>query len=42
MLSIQNLPLRKSFGKVKRVIDIPHLIEVQQKPYEKEYKEHIF
>jgi len=35
MLNIQNLPLRKSFGKVKRVIDIPHLIEVQQKPYEK-------
>ncbi len=35
MLSIQNFPLRKDFGKVKRAVEIPHLIEVQQKPYEK-------
>ncbi len=35
MLSIQNFPLRKSFGRVKRAVEIPHLIEVQQKPYEK-------
>ncbi len=35
MLSIQNFPLRKNFGKVKRIIDIPHLIAVQQGPYEK-------
>ncbi len=35
MLSIQNFSLRKNFGKVKRVIDIPHLIAVQQGPYEK-------
>ncbi|NPA94853.1 MAG: DNA-directed RNA polymerase subunit beta [Thermodesulfobacteria bacterium] len=35
MLSIQNFPLRKNFGKVKSIIDIPHLIAVQQGPYEK-------
>ncbi len=35
MLSIQNFSIRKSFGKVKRAVGIPHLIEVQQKPYEK-------
>ncbi len=34
-MSIQNFPLRKNFGKVKRIIDIPHLIAVQQGPYEK-------
>ena len=35
MLNIQNIPIRKNFGKVKRIVDIPYLIAVQHKPYEK-------
>ena len=35
MLNIQNIPLRKKFGKVKPLVDMPHLIEVQQRSYEK-------
>ncbi len=35
MLNIQNISLRKNFGKVKTLVKMPHLIEVQQKSYAK-------
>ncbi|MDL1959040.1 MAG: DNA-directed RNA polymerase subunit beta [Deltaproteobacteria bacterium] len=33
MTKIQTLPVRKNFGRVKKVIDIPNLIEVQERSY---------
>jgi len=35
MTRIQTLPLRKNFGRVKRLIDIPHLIDLQRRSYAK-------
>ncbi|MCD6200026.1 MAG: DNA-directed RNA polymerase subunit beta [Deltaproteobacteria bacterium] len=35
MTKIQALPVRKNFGSVKKVIDIPNLIEMQQRSYAK-------
>jgi ribosomal protein L20A (L18A) len=29
-----NLRLRRSFGKIKKIIDIPNLIEIQKRSYE--------
>jgi DNA-directed RNA polymerase subunit beta len=33
MTKTQTLPMRKNFGRVKKVIDIPNLIEMQQRSY---------
>ncbi len=33
MTKIQTLPVRKNFGRVKKVIDIPNLIEIQKRSY---------
>jgi DNA-directed RNA polymerase subunit beta len=33
MTKIQTLPMRKNFGRVKKVIDIPNLIEIQKHSY---------
>ncbi len=35
MTKLQTLPVRKNFGRVKKVIDIPNLIEMQQHSYAK-------
>ncbi len=35
MIKLQTLPVRKNFGHIKQVVDIPHLIEMQQKSYER-------
>jgi len=35
MTKKQTLPVRKNFGRVKKVIDIPNLIEMQQRSYAK-------
>ncbi len=35
MLKFQTLPLRKNFGHVKKVVDVPHLIEMQRRSYAK-------
>ena len=31
----QNLRLRRNFGKIRRVLDVPNLIEIQRRSYEK-------
>ena len=33
MIKLHTLPIRKNFGHVKQVVEIPHLIEMQQKSY---------
>jgi len=30
----QNLRLRRNFGKIRRVIDVPNLIEIQRRSYD--------
>src|SRR5512139_1436045 len=34
-LVTQNLRLRRNFGKIRRVLDVPNLIEIQRQSYDK-------
>lgn len=33
MIKLHTLPIRKNFGQVEQIVEIPHLIEMQQKSY---------